>query len=333
MLAKMKQHIEFIKGINALSGFFMWFIQMLCSIKMNSLPNILIGLLIFSGQSLFGQMGRAALTYQYVYELDNTYFPHDYFVASDMAELLDTAVSILGDEQTLKITNTFNDGFTGHEVKFLLSSDLGIIEAEYQEWTDMIDGSELDYTEEKVVLSMSENPFKSELITAHYTLQIREDYFAGKQLRKKGAKDTTAYRIFNGKFKLYSEKEKEKGRDWIIDKNEIMMGVKDSSGVYLMPGDFAEFKFGTDALKALLKEFEIDRTESTEQLKSFVTLEIFIDENGHVDKESMAIWEPMRSLEILKRLKMNKALMTEWYPATYKGRPVKSELNLPLKFK
>ena len=47
----------------------------------------------------------------------------------------------------------------------------------------------------------------------------------------------------------------------------------------------------------------------------------------------MAIWEPMKSLEILNRLKKNKEFMTQWYPATYKGRPVKSELNLPLKLK
>ncbi len=306
---------------------------MLANIKMNSLTHIIIGLLIFSGQSLFGQMGRAAITYQYVYELDNTYFPHDYFVASDMAELLDTAVSILGDEKILKITNTFNDGFTGHAVEFVLSSDLEIVRVDYQEWTDLIDGSKTDYTVEKAVLSMNESPFKSKLITGHYTLQIREDYFAGEQPRKEGDRDTTTYLIFNGKFKVYSNKEKEKGREWIINQNEITMGVKDSSGVYLMPDDFAEFKFGSDSLKALLKEFEIDRSESTEQLKSVVTLQILIDENGRVEKESMAIWEPMRSLEILSRLKKNKALMTEWYPATYKGRPVKSELNLPLKFK
>jgi len=278
-------------------------------------------------------MGRAVVTHQYIYELDNSYFPHDYFVASDMAELLDTAVSILGDEQTLKITNTFNDGFTGHEVEFVLSSDLEIIRVDYREWTDMIDGSKTDYTVDKVVLSMNENPFKSELIAGHYTLQIREDYFSGEQLRKEGVTDTTTYRIFNGKFKVYSEKEKEKGREWIVDQNEIKMEIKDSHGIYKMPDNFAEFKFGSDSLKALLKEFEIDRTESTEKVKGFITIQMLLDENGRVDKESMTIREPMKSLKILHRLKTNKALMTEWYPATYKGRPVKSELNLPLKFK
>jgi len=300
---------------------------------MNSLTHIILALLIFSGQSLFGQMGRAVVTHQYIYELDNSYFPHDYFVASDMAELLDTAVSILGDEQTLKITNTFNDGFTGHEVQFVLSSDLEITRVDYREWTDIIDGSKTDYTVDKVVLSMNENPFKSELISGHYTLQIREDYFSGEQLRKEGVTDTTTYRIFNGKFKVYSEKEKEKGREWIVDQNEIKMGIKDSLGIYKMPDNFAEFKFGSDSLKALLKEFEIDRTESTEKVKGFITIQMLLDENGRVDKESMTIREPMKSLKILHRLKTNKALMTEWYPATYKGKPVKSELNLPLKFK
>jgi hypothetical protein len=300
---------------------------------MNGLTHILLALLIFSVQSLQGQLGRAVVTYQYVYELDNTYFPHDYFVANDMAELLDTAVSILRNEETVKITNTFNDGFTGHEIEFVLSSDLEIVRADYQEWTDVIDGSKTNYTVEKVVLSMNENPFQSELITGHYTLQIRADYFAGEQLRKEVAADTTTYRVFNGKFKIYSQYEIEKGRYWIVDRSEIMMGVKDSSGFYLMPDEFAEFKFGSDSLKALLKEFEIDRSESTEQLKSSVTLQILIDEKGCVVNDRMAIWEPMQSLEILNRLKKNKVLMTEWYPATYKGRPVKSELNLPLKFK
>lgn len=300
---------------------------------MNSLTKILFGLLLLSFQSLFGQFGSAVLTGQFIYEADNTYFPHDYFVTQDMAELLDTAVSILGDEQTLKITNTFNDGFTGHEVEFVLSSDLEIIRVDYQEWTDMIDGSMTEYTVEKAVLSMNESPFKSELITGHYTLQIKEHYFAGEQLRQEGATDTTTYRIFNGKFKVYSEKEKEKGREWIVDQNEIKMGIKDSLGIYERPDNFAEFKFGSDSLKALLKEFEIDRTESTEKVKGFITIQMLLDENGRVDKDNMTIREPMKSLKILHRLKTNKALMTEWYPATYKGRPVKSELNLPLKIK
>ncbi len=300
---------------------------------MNRLTNILIGLLIFSGTSVFGQLGQAIITYQPIYEEDNNYFPHDYFLKLDMDGLLDTAASIKTNDNNLIITNTFNDGFTGHEVQFTISPKLEIINAIYGEWTDVIDGSESKFSVDKAILSFSNNPFEEKLITAHYTLKIRQDYYAGKLLSKEGVNDTTTFRIFNGKFKLYSENEKLKGREWILEQNEIKMGIKDSLGIYEMPDNFAEFKFGDDSLKAILNEYEVDRAKTEVTKKSFITLQLIIDENGKVDSKTIKIWEPMRSLEIIDLVKQDSSIMTNWFPATYKGRPVKSEVNLPIRIK
>ena len=300
---------------------------------MNSLTNTLIGLLIFSGTPAFGQLGQAIITYQPIYEEDNNFFPHDYFIEVDMDGLLDTAASMKIKDNKLFITNIFNDGFTGHEVQFTISADLKIINAEYNEWDDVFDGSESNFSVDKVILSFSDNPFEEKLITAHYTLQIQEDYHAGNLLNKKGVKDTTAYRMFHGKFKFYSENEKQKGRKWILDQNEIKIGIKDSLGIYEMPDNFAEFKFGNDSLETILKEYEIDRAKTEVPKKSFITLQLMIDKNGNVDLNRIKIREPMKSLEIIDLVKQDSTLMTNWLPATYEGRPVKSKVNLPIRIK
>jgi hypothetical protein len=300
---------------------------------MNIRTNILFGILILTGTSVFGQLGKAIITYQPIYEEVNNYFPHDHFVTLDMDNLLDTAASITTKDNKLFITNTFNDGYTGHEVQFIISPSLEILKAEYNEWGDVIDGSESKFSVDKAILSFSDNPFEEKLITAHYTLQIREDYFAGKLLSKEGVKDTTSFRIFNGKFKFYSQNEKLKGREWILDQNEIKIGIKDSLGIYEMPDNFAEFKFGDDSLRVILKEFEIDRAKTEVPKKSFITLQLIIDANGKVDLNTIKIWEPMKSLESIELVKQNSDLMTNWFPATYKGRPVKSEVNLSIRIK
>lgn len=55
-----------------------------------------------------------------------------------------------------------------------------------------------------------------------------------------------------------------------------------------------------------------------------------VDEKGRVDPESMTIREPLKSINLLEELRKNQDLTTNWYPANYKGRPVKSEVNLPI---
>lgn len=209
---------------------------------MKKITTILFGLLLLSEPS-FGQFGQAIITDQPPYEVENQYFPHDYFVKVGMEGLLDSAVSINRCDSKVIIKNTFNDGYEGHEVRFSISSDLEIKHVQYREWTDVSDGSKINYTVEKVILSMSANPFESVLLSGHYTLQIREEYVVGELLRREGFKDTTAWRVFNGKFRVYSEQERERGRDWLIEQNEIKMGIKDSFGIYQMPDEYAAFKF------------------------------------------------------------------------------------------
>jgi len=300
---------------------------------MNNLTNILIGFLILSSYSLFGQLGRAVISHQPLYEEENNFFPHDHFLTVDMDGLLDTAVFIQKNEQGLEIKNMYNDGFTGHSIQFRISPSLEIEDVKYREWTDVIDGSEIIFSVEKAIMSMNENPFDQELITGHYSLQIRKDYTAGELLGPEEVQDTTSYEVFHGKFKIYSDQEKQKGRDWINNQNEIRMGIKDSLGVYEYPDEYARYKFGIDSLKLLLEQFEIDRAETNEKKKTYVTLEMVIDENGQVDPSNMTILEPMKSARLIENLRMNQDLKTNWYPAIHNGKPVKSKDNVTIRIR
>lgn len=294
---------------------------------------ILFGLLNFSCHSQTGQYGKAIITYQPSYEEENEYFHHDHFVTVDMQGLLDTAVSINVADKQVIIKNTFNDGYTGHEIQFIISSDLEIKDVTYTDWSDYIDGAEKKYKVEKAILSMNVNPFDNKLVTGHYTLQIREDYFAGQLLKEMGRKDTTTFMIFNGKFKIYSEEEIKKGRKWVIDQNEIKYGIKDSLGIYELPDEFTQYKYGEDSLKSMLKQFEVLRSETNVNKGSTLTLYMHVDEKGVVIPESMTMSESMKSTNLIDRLKQNINFMTNWYPATYKGRPLKSDVYLPIRIK
>lgn len=300
---------------------------------MNNLTHILIGILILSSYSLFGQFGQAVINYQPNYEEENNFFPHDYFLTVDMDGLLDTAVFIRKIEQGIEIKNIYNDGFTGHSIEFQISPNLEIENVNYQEWTDLIDGSEIKYSVEKAILSMNEDPYTQEHITGHYSLQIKRDYIAGELLRREGVKDTTSYEVFHGKFKIYSDQEKQKGREWIIDQNEIRMGLKDTLGIYEFPDEIAEYKFGIDSLKALLKQFEIDRSETNEKKKGYITLTMVIDEYGQVDPATMTILEPMKSTDLIENLRTNQDLRENWKPAIHNAKPVKSKESVAIRIR
>lgn len=294
---------------------------------MNRLIFFLIGM-IFISNSLCGQFGKAVISEQICYEETNIYFPHDFFIEELMGVMLDTAVSIHKINGDVIIKNNFNDGFVGYKVIFVLSSNLEIKDVKYMMSTDVIDGSTSKYTVEKVILSMNTNPFYNDFITGHYTLQIKEDYFAGDLLKFEGVKDTTSYFINNGKFKIYSDIEKKQGKDWVISQNEIAFNIKDSLGVYRFPDKFAQFKHGKDSLRVLLSNFEIDRSETELEKKVYVTLKILIDENGIVDSESMQILEPMKSDTLIGNLRKCEAFMSNWFPAQHNENKVKSRVNL-----
>ena len=62
-------------------------------------------------------------------------------------------------------------------------------------------------------------------------------------------------------------------------------------------------------------------------------LTMTVDEKGRVDPESMTIREPLKSISLLEELRKNQDLTTNWCLANYKGRPVKSEVNSPIRIK
>lgn len=301
------------------------------SSQMKTIVYIIIGVILFSCTSEKENLGKLLIIEnQYIYENEDIYCPHDYFVEVDMKRLngwLDTVLFLKKTNDHLIITNHINDGLSGHEIKFTISKKLDIENVEYDRWTDMINGGESEYTVERIIFYVSANPFECSQITGFYTLQIREDIFYADKI-KYGANDTTVFNLFHGKFKVYSEKEKTNGLDWIISQNEILLGIKDSLDVYYSPDKFAEFTLGDDALTQLLKQFEIERSETKEEKKKFISLDMVIDENGKVIPESMKISEEMKSDKLIRALKNCKPLLSNWDPAVFKDKPVKSKVNL-----
>jgi hypothetical protein len=186
---------------------------------------------------------------------------------------------------------------------------------------------------EKAIVSMNSNPFHNQLVAGRYSLQVREEYFAGEMLKSEGVSDTIVYRIFNGKFKLYSENEKSKGKDWIIDQNEIAYGIKDSSGIYSSPDEYAQFKLGADSLRKILESYSVYRSETDEDSRRFLFLMMEVNEKGLVNIDNMSFFKPVKSNTLLNKIKKDSVLMANWYPAVYKGRSVKSKVNLPILIK
>lgn len=278
--------------------------------------------------------GKAIITpYHYIYKNDNIYFPHDFFMEIGSEGMLPNALIIDKNEDLVSITNRYNDGFSGHKISFQISKALTIESVAYDDWTDVEDGSESHYTVEKIILALSGNPFTDEHLVGHYTVQIREKYTAGEILKDEGINDTTTFRVFNGKFKNYSEEEKLKGRDWVIDQNEISQGIKDSSHVYFSPDEFAEHQLGMDSLSRILSEYEIERSATEVEDRAFITLRMIIDERGEVEPGSMTIRESIKMEELLEDLQKRPELMSQWRPAIHNGVPVKSEVYVRIRVK
>ncbi|MEP0365606.1 MAG: hypothetical protein ABJN36_08990 [Cyclobacteriaceae bacterium] len=261
----------------------------------------------------------------YVYEDQNTYFPHDAFMASLM---LDEPLKLTKSGDTLVISNDYNSGFSGHLIKIFLTPDLKIHKVKYEEFWDVIDGSETATIADKIILQLDKNPFKDTLVTGHYTLQIRNEYSAGELLDQEGVADTVYYSTFNGKFRNYSQEERDNGRDWILERNQIIMGIKDSSGIYHHVDEFAQFKLGNEKLNELLSKYKLERSETQLEKKVFVTVRLVIDELGNVDPNMIRVNDPMNSNKLLNFVRSNDQLLNNWQPAIYEGKPVKSEQNL-----
>lgn len=263
------------------------------------------------------------------YENTDIYYPHDGFMINEMLEKSTWIERINHSE--IMITNVFNDGLTGHEVKMWLSSKLKINKATYNEWTDVIDGSETEYTVDKVILQLNKNPFLDSLITGFYTLQINNKYKAGKILGNEGYKDKSFYTIFHGKFKFYNSEQLNNGKDWIVEQNEIKRGIKDITGVYYHVDKFAKFELGDTILKRILSDLNVKRADVNVEKKAFVTLSFIVDKDGKIDRNNLSIIEECAKSDILlERIKNADELWSNWAPAEYKGEKVKSNVNLSL---
>lgn len=154
------------------------------------------------------ELGKAIITkYQPFYEEEDNYFPHD---SSTVSDILEKPVEIKALKDTIVIVNTYNSGLDGHRVLIRLTSDLKMLDVQYDEWNDVEDGSVTKYTVEKIILCLNNARFE-DLIIGYYTLQIRHDFKAGSLLNSKGVQDTTYHTILNGKFKHYIKKESEEG--------------------------------------------------------------------------------------------------------------------------
>ena len=310
-----------------------WLMLIPDNIKQNRLQPILCYcwiVIILSCTRQNPYYGKAIITdYVPIYENEDNYIPHDHFMTSDM---LDKPVEIKASKNNLSISNTYNSGFSGHQVKITLTPDLTLSDVKYEEWDDVEDGSNIKYTVEKIILSLNKNPFKDSLFTGYYSLQIRQDYKAGSILGKEGVNDTTYYSVCNGKFRLYTPEEKNKGKEWVLEQNELKYGIKDSLGIYSTVDKPAEFKPGETELQNILNRLKPDKSQVTNSTRPFVILSFIIDENGAVEPDQLKISGGIISKEAIQKIKMEKDLWTNWIPAEYKGRKVKSEINLPLQF-
>jgi hypothetical protein len=179
---------------------------------MKGLYQIQFIILILTSQITSGQFGQAIIFEQPRYESYDIYRPHDNFMlVQEPGRYLDNPVTLKFEKDGLTIENKIADSFTGHSIYMHLSPEFEITVVKYHEFTDVYDGSYSEYIVEKIILSLDKNPFKEKYIAGHYTMQIRENYFDGWLtnddwiLNPKGNK--TSYKIFHGKFKIYTEEE------------------------------------------------------------------------------------------------------------------------------
>jgi hypothetical protein len=142
------------------------------------------------------------------YEVNDSFEKHDNFQNIRYGDfLLEPTVSIEVFDDYLIIGNCLNDGLTGYQIKFKISKELKILDAVYDEWTDVIDGSKTINTVEEITLSLNTNPFANKYFEGRYEILIKQDFKAGEYLALDEIKDTITIKEFNGKFKIYNENE------------------------------------------------------------------------------------------------------------------------------
>lgn len=102
---------------------------------MRTITYILIVFLFLGCASKNRDYGKFIINkYQPIYEDDDSYFPHDYFVENIHGMMAGPGLFVKKENNHLKIINKSHDGFTGHKVEFTLSNENEIINVEYDSW-------------------------------------------------------------------------------------------------------------------------------------------------------------------------------------------------------
>lgn len=292
---------------------------------------LVIVILVLISSCNRSELGYAIINPNRIYEDTDSYVPYDYFNSSEWGN---RPVKIIKEKNSIIIENTSNYGYGGSSVIFELSPSLKIDFVQFHKWDDMeTEGIKTECVVEKVILELNKNPFIDTTITGHYKLQIREIYGVEKKLRSIGVRDTTYYYAFDGKFKVYSSEEIEKGKEWINDQNEIKLRIKDSSGVYYRLDKKPSFQLGDSALADILNQFGFKKNQVDGTFNDYVRLTFLVNENGEVDLNSLQVYEKLVSQEEIDRLKNIKELWSNWDPGEYNGRKVKSNTTLLIKTK
>lgn len=169
-------------------------------VQLMTIPmRILLVLMFLGGFNCNGQekLGKAEIVELENYQKEDGYFPHDCSMESDM---LERAIELDKYGVELIIKNIANDGYTGHSIAFRLNSKMEVKEAEYDEWTDALDGSSTNYKIDEIELKLNSDPFKSNKLIGYYKVYMTGYYKAGDILEKEGVKDEQFQRTFKGKF-------------------------------------------------------------------------------------------------------------------------------------
>jgi hypothetical protein len=211
-----------------------------------------------------------------------------------------------------------------------LSQDLEILLVEYDEWSDILmDGIEKKYFVEKVIMNFDKNPFENELVKSFYTLQVRTDYIYSDNFEYQDTGEDPWIMMFNGKFKVYSALEIEKGKEWTLDRVEIAAGYKDIFGVYRYVDEHAKFRNGEQSIINLISTLGISKRDFPKDVH-LIIVKLIVDEQGKVDPKSIRFERNEGDESILEKFRNSEPFLNDWKPAKFNGKPVKSAVYIPL---
>lgn len=160
-------------------------------VKHMAMPmRILLVLMFLCNFNCSGQekIGKAEIVELEKYQKEDEYFPHDCSMESDM---LERAIELDKDGSELIIKNIANDGYTGHSIAFRLNSKMEVKKAEYNEWTDAVDGSSTNYKIYEIELKLNSGPFKSNKLIRYYKVYMTGYYKSWRYFGKRRSQRRT----------------------------------------------------------------------------------------------------------------------------------------------